>query len=141
MNINILLPNLPELPQGVEHCSKVSTATIIELNGNHWRKILTIIAKLVADDEEDWRIVRDHHVWERARIVFSTQALNDEQGWVMVVGKSFEGTFPIPDGADVIGEQHRVYHHQRWLWTPYLDYRQFPNQLIADVRRLLHRQD
>ena len=44
-----LLPNKPILPDDVDEVflAKPDSAVLIELNGNHWRKILTIIAKLI----------------------------------------------------------------------------------------------
>ncbi|RTE65998.1 hypothetical protein EH243_09965 [Amphritea opalescens] len=47
--------------------------TLCSLNGNHWRKILIILAKLQAPDQ-DWRTYRDQQLLQqREAICFGTQ--------------------------------------------------------------------
>lgn len=131
MSLTFLLPNRPDLPTGVSNYDVVSVAEIVELNGNHWRKILTIIAKLVTVDGEDWRIVRDQDLWRRVSLVFDPDESVD--GWLFIVGKQFYSDFPIPSEAETIGERHVAYIYQQRIWCPYLDYRQFPNALVDEL--------
>ncbi|MBM6550231.1 DUF6942 family protein [Marinomonas ostreistagni] len=136
--LQVLLPNKPVLPEGVNHHTEITVDRLIALNGNHWRKILTILAKLVADEQEDWRIVRDQHIWKRVHLVFAAHELQGLTGIKMVVGKTFLSAIPQPTVATPVGAgRHYAYSAQDWLWTPYLDYRQFPNQLIEEIRRFL----
>ncbi|MFD1383784.1 DUF6942 family protein [Rhodanobacter aciditrophus] len=141
MKLIFLLPNKPLLPQGVMNYREMDTKDLISLNGNHWRKILTIIAKLTTFPSEDWRIVRDNKLWDRAKLVFNAQHLASELNeseakigaWVFIVGKTFNDDFPIPENAKVLGEAHVAKAEGNLIWSPYLDYRQFPNDLIDEI--------
>lgn len=140
MLITFLLPNHPDLPDDVTHYEEMSTSALIAYNGNHWRKILTIIAKLVADAEEDWRIVRDKELWYRAKLVYSEELPVLNTSPLIIVGQTFRQQFPIANDAKVLGEgtRHQAYVADDRIWTPYLDYRQFPNSLIEELRQTLH---
>lgn len=129
--MTFLLPNRPTLPQGVSSYDAVPANVVIELNGNHWRKILTIIAKLVTVAEEDWRIVRDQSLWDRVKLIFDPDEASE--GWLVIVGKQFHDDFPIPAEAEAIGARHTAHIHQKRIWCPYLDYRQFPNVLVDEL--------
>lgn len=137
-----LLPNKPLLPPEAQSYDDLPPSQLIDLNGNHWRKILTIIAKLVTLGDEDWRIVRDQHLWDRARLVFSLNELpkdlSDKEDWLFVVGNSFRHQLTVPQDALEIGERHKAYLADNVVWSPYLDYRQFPNQLIDALRSHLY---
>lgn len=142
-----LLPNQPELPVECDDAFMAcpDVPLLIELNGNHWRKIFTIMAKLTVPPEQDWRIHRDKYLFERCAITFDKEALsllqsNDEpssleQRVIFVVGNSFRQDIPIKEGAVLIGEKQQAFFVDNQVWCPYLDYRQFPNALIADLRR------
>ena len=54
------LPNPPQYPQD---CTRTDVAALIAHNGNHWRKILTILAKLCVTDANDWDD-ENHTGWE-----------------------------------------------------------------------------
>lgn len=130
-----LLPNIPQLPLGKSHYSDCTYQELVDLNGNHWRKILTIIAKLCSKDNEDWRIVRDQSIWQRATLIFTAEELPLSDQWQVIVGKSFYKDLPIPAEAKPIESgQHRAFVDSKRIWTPYLDYRQFPNALIDALK-------
>ena len=130
-----LLPNLPCLPNQSEALEEgVSVSQLIELNGNHWRKILTIMAKLTTPNYSDWRQFRDNQLFSKVGLAFSFSQIERYKGLVFIVGKTFRDSTPIPDFADVYGESHLAYSAGSYVWTPYLDYRQFPNLLIESLR-------
>ena len=52
------LPTAPLIPDNWHYTQPDAVATLIALNGNHWRKIFTIMAKISAVGE-DWRGYRD----------------------------------------------------------------------------------
>ncbi|WP_418903736.1 DUF6942 family protein [Marinomonas ostreistagni] len=133
-----LLPNTPILPEHMDHYSNCSPKLLIDMNGNHWRKILTIIAKLLTAPGEDWRIVRDQYIWERARLCFSADELPLKGEYSVIVGKTFLEELPIPHDADqIVCGKHAVYISGSCIWSPYLDYRQFPNMLIEALKTRL----
>lgn len=135
-----LLPNKPKLPSGISHYFECSVDEVIALNGNHWRKILTIIAKLCAKPDEDWRIVRDQYIWQRCNLIFSYEDLAGLAGWLFIVGKTFSDVCPTPSNAKVLGnDKHFATRVQERFWVPYLDYRQFPNTLIDTIRDEIYR--
>lgn len=130
MKLIFLVPNQPVIPESASSYRDLSSCELIDLNGNHWRKILTIVAKLSASKEEDWRIVRDKALWDRVEFIFDVSTARASVGWLFIVGKSFEEAFPTPSQAILLGDKHVARAHKNIIWTPYLDYRQFPNDLI-----------
>ncbi|SBS31330.1 hypothetical protein MAQ5080_01928 [Marinomonas aquimarina] len=138
--MQFLLPNSPQLPVASNHYSDCSYEEIVNLNGNHWRKILIIIAKLCSKQDEDWRIVRDQSIWRRATLFFTVADLPLCDEWQVIVGKTFYNDLPIPATArEIKVGQHQAFIENKRIWTPYLDYRQFPNALIDALREELGR--
>ncbi|MEO9656392.1 DUF6942 family protein [Marinomonas sp.] len=143
LNYVFLLPNPPLLRDAPDHgwvdCPNV--AHLIEDNGNHWRKIVTIMAKLIATDELDWRRYRDAHLFDHCALVFSLDQLKqieNEEYTLFVVGNLFRAEIPVSKNAQKLGEKQIAYVNQdRTIWCPYLDYRQFPNALVAAIRSKL----
>lgn len=134
-----LLPNKPVLPKDNDFIlfGKVGVALLIELNGNHWRKILTIMAKLTAPHYDDWREFRDNDLLNKIGIAFTVEQLNDCQGTLFIVGNTFREVWLIPDSAQEIGDRHVASFSFSYIWCPYLDYRQFPNVLIETIRETI----
>tara|TARA_R110000764_G_scaffold181718_1_gene267687 strand:- start:765 stop:1244 length:480 start_codon:yes stop_codon:yes gene_type:complete len=134
-----LLPNKPILPDDVDHffLAKPDSAVLIELNGNHWRKILTIMAKLIVQNYPAWRECRDVNVFNQVGIAFSVDQLNDFKGVLFVVGNTFRDQLPASKSAQEVGVKHLAYVSYPYIWCPYLDYRQFPNILIETLREYI----
>lgn len=134
-----LLPNEPVL--SVQNNSvlsfQVSVDELIELNGNHWRKILTIMAKLTSPEYGDWREFRDKALLQKVGVAFSRDQLTNYKGVLFVVGNTFREAWPIPEMAQKIGDKHVAAFYLNRIWCPYLDYRQFPNILIEAVREAI----
>ena len=132
-----LLPNVPILPSAPldpSFLERPNVAILIELNGNHWRKILTIMAKLTAPDYHSWKTFRDDQLFDKVGMVFSCDQLDHYKGTVFIVGNTFRSAWPVDDRAQSMGYSHHAYVHFPYVWCPYLDYRQFPNVLIEALR-------
>jgi hypothetical protein len=131
-----LLPNAPILPAavGLSFLTRPSVSVLIELNGNHWRKILTIMSKLIVPRYDSWKIFRDVQLFDRVGVAFSVDQLDDYKGLVFIVGNTFRDVWPVADCAQTIGDSHQAFVHLPYVWCPYLDYRQFPNVLIEALR-------
>ena len=134
-----LLPNKPVLFKDGSAVlpDKASVALLIELNGNHWRKILTIMAKLLAPHYDGWREFRDDDLLNKVGIAFGVNQLEGYQGMLFIVGNTFRDVWPVPDSAKKIGEGHIASFSSSRVWCPYLDYRQFPNVLIERIRETI----
>ena len=139
----LYLDNRPLL----ERPGEVQVPELNAANGNHWRKKLTINAKLCTHD--NWRQYRDHELLSvDQQICFGDQRL--ETGRIHIFsGKSCWQRFGVT-GETLSQMQHsscgRVYYQfskQRGLclYTPYFDYRQFPNILIEQVKEILKETD
>jgi len=139
--IVLYLDNRPHL----ERAGDVQVSELIAANGNHWRKILTIYAKLCSGD--NWREYRDCELLNKdQQICFSEQIVESARIHIFS-GKSCWQRFGVT--ADALSKmQHsscsRVYFQystQRGLclYTPYFDYRQFPNILIEQVKEILNK--
>jgi hypothetical protein len=131
-----LLPNRPVLPSSVDSSvfKKPNVSSLIELNGNHWRKIFTIMAKLTAPTYDSWKVFRDTELLTKVGIAFSLDQLCDYKGIVFIVGNRFRDELPVADSAQEIGDVHASFVCLPYIWCPYLDYRQFPNALIEALR-------
>ena len=134
-----LLPNRPEFPPHLlkKDYPHVDVTTLIAINGNHWRKIFTIIAKLAAPELSTWRTFRDNDLLTRVGIAFSAHQIQNVNGVVFIVGKTFEDACPISEQARLIGEKQHARVDLPYVWCPYLDYRQFPNSLIDALREYI----
>lgn len=193
--IAFYLPTPPLLPEGWDAQQTNACAALIALNGNHWRKILTIMAKIcLPPGQDDWRHYRDHallqqremmligatafaphaqihiisgHMAAQALAIMPNNALHspntsqakalikavkhdnstmqplDPQGKLMQFTLSQFGALSNPSLKAT--ESHNDIDTQAdtsanlYLLTPYLDYRQYPNQLIEITRQQIHR--
>jgi hypothetical protein len=124
------------------HKEQVNVAQLILDNGNHWRKILTILAKLCS--VEDWRIYRDQQLLQSAEQICFTDEVNATAQLHFFAGKSCWQRFQMtPERLAVMSSSScgRVSYYQTstgvwFFYTPYFDYRQFPNVLIDELKLL-----
>ncbi|TYL47792.1 DUF6942 family protein [Marinomonas sp. IMCC 4694] len=135
-SVVFLLPNKPILPDHYDSrfLKAPDINQLIELNGNHWRKILTIMAKLLSPNDDTWREHRERHLWSRLGVCFSAKQVSGYKGLLFVVGHTFRQSYPVSGMAQIVGDKHVAYVNLPYVWCPYLDYRQFPNVLISALR-------
>lgn len=137
----VLYLEKPPLLPAVESSDNapVSCSELITLNGNNWRKILTIFAKLVVPQAELWRDYRDQQLLQqREAIAFSTTLVPAKVH--IIAGKaSWQRLGFAPKADEALDDQGRLFAIGNTLLTPYLDYRQFPNELVTQARHWLNR--
>ncbi|WP_102528406.1 hypothetical protein [Shewanella sp. 10N.286.51.B7] len=162
-DIAFYLPNPPTLPANIHYDNPHFIKQIIELNGNHWRKIVTIMAKIIAhsDSADAWRECREdlflpspqkltvklliNHTTlnpdAKVHIICGQQALEELQQHALSKAESLNN-FDINQAilhAKPIDEKQKIMAHKQVLITPYLDYRQFSNQQISVVRDYINK--
>jgi hypothetical protein len=125
-------------PPTVDAKKPLDYASLCKLNGNHWRKILIILAKLQCPNE-DWRSYRDHQLLQqREAIIFKDQLLPGTQLHIIAGKASWERLGLDPEQFLPLEESSRLLQQGNIILTPYPDYRQFPNHLIERLRPLIH---
>ena len=127
------LPTPPLLPADWQLNKPGSLDSLIALNGNNWRKILVIMAKLSAPDN-NWRGYMDKLLKGDEQIRFGADLLSPLAKEHYVCGQQSaiaQGLTPLSEPKTFRYQQEN--NCQIYL-LPYLDYRQCPNTLIADLR-------
>lgn len=128
----------PVLPKNYQQLpgAELSQALLLN-NNNNWRKILTLFAKLTAPSD-DWRGYLQKHLLAEQQISFSQELLETASKHIIAGKSNWQrfGAYFQEDSA--IHQRKRIYFSNNRLFTPYLDYRQFPNNLVADCRQLLY---
>lgn len=125
-------------PPIVDDRKPLDYATLCELNGNHWRKILIILAKLQCPDS-DWRSYRDQQLLQQSEaIVFGDQLIPGKQFHIIAGKASWERLRFDPEQFVPLEESSRLLQQGNIILTPYPDYRQFPNHLIEQLRPIIH---
>ena len=127
---------LPTPPKGNyvlnsdRHLDKPDITDIIEQDGNHWRKILTIMAKLSCTGQ-DWKTYRDHQLLQqREAIRFQLPDTFDKDVVYFICGGQMQVSLAQMPGLERLDDQGRIKVNHNLILCPYLDYRQYPNQLI-----------
>ena len=132
--IALYTANRPLLSSAMDRGGVLSVPELISLNGNHWRKILTIFAKLTSADD-DWRTYRDHGLLHNRESICFAAGLLESASFHVVAGKaSWEYLGMDMKEFQALDVQQRLWVKGNVMCTPYFDYRQFPNALI-DVAR------
>ncbi|WP_299593243.1 hypothetical protein [uncultured Microbulbifer sp.] len=133
---------LPHRPQGLDQLVNTPDAGLLmENNSNHWRKIVTLLAK-VASPDEDWRRFRDGALFQHTALCFA-EALVDRSTWHWIGGKENIQRFdldglnapPLPEAPDIA-----IDCKKRILLTPYPDYRQISNTKVSQIRAALDKE-
>ncbi|MFG0456506.1 DUF6942 family protein [Shewanella mangrovisoli] len=82
------LPNSPLMPEDWHWEQDNAIAELIALNGNHWRKIFTIMAKICAPCE-DWRDYRDNLLLKQQQmLLIGANALSPHANIHIVCGQA-----------------------------------------------------
>lgn len=153
-------PNPPLLPEDWHWSQDNAIAELIALNGNHWRKIFTIMAKICAPSE-DWRNYRDNLLLKQQQmLLIGANALSPHANIHIVCGQAAATALGIAADSHIATHalqtntqrlqlmqdsqarlqdvtamlQAQSTHSSCVLLTPYLDYRQYSNALIALTR-------
>jgi hypothetical protein len=149
------LPSAPIIPKNWLAINEQAIAQLIHANGNHWRKIMVIISKLVCKEFSDWRKVQPSLFQQNsaAHVPLAIVIVNDSFEKAddlaldpnimhIICGKNTFSRFTFEniklDQNLSLNEKQTIQYHHPIFLTPYLDYRQFPNALIALLRPLLH---
>lgn len=113
------------------------TARIIADNGNHWRKILTIMAKLTST-KNDWRQYRDDILLSRNESISFNHVLSANANIHIICGKQTwaEMNLDITTFQQLNGD-YPTYQSDNVILCPYLDYRQFPNVLVEQLKPII----
>lgn len=152
------LPNPPLMPEYWHWEQDNAIAELIALNGNHWRKIFTIMAKICAPNE-DWRNYRDNLLLKKHQmLLIGASALSPHANIHIVCGQAAATALGIAADSKINTNEQRTTELQLMqdsqaklqdvtaisqaqspnsncvLLTPYLDYRQYSNALIALTR-------
>ncbi|MCT8866907.1 MULTISPECIES: DUF6942 family protein [Shewanella] len=153
------LPNPPLMPEYWHWEQDNAIAELIALNGNHWRKIFTIMAKIYAPSE-DWRHYRDNLLLKKHQmLLIGASALSPHASIHIVCGQAAAKPLglstelfntplsnrqtayqplmhasqgKLQDVTEIM--QTSSVQKKQVLLTPYLDYRQYSNALIALTR-------
>lgn len=131
---------LPHRPKGLARLVDDPTAqALTEANSNHWRKIMTLLAKVACPVADEWRQFRDNALFRQTALCFAP-ALTDTSGWHWIGGQDNFRRFaalehqarPLVDSPEI-----RLDPERRLLLTPYPDYRQLSNARVNQVRSAL----
>ncbi|WP_394205652.1 DUF6942 family protein [Shewanella waksmanii] len=122
------LPTAPTLCASWHYRNDDAIDKIVADNGNHWRKILVIMAKLMSPDD-DWRQYMASELLKRHEaIVIDAQALSANAHRHIVCGQKMWQQLQLANDNPAKVAESRI------IQLPYLDYRQCPNTLIQATR-------
>ncbi|KUJ83691.1 hypothetical protein AWR36_007605 [Microbulbifer flavimaris] len=131
---------LPHRPNALAELIKSpGSRELMDANSNHWRKIVTLLAKVASPNADDWRRFRDEDLFAHTALCFAP-ALTAGDSWHWIGGQQNLKRFnhlshnaqPLPDCACV-----HVDAEKRLLLTPYPDYRQLSNAVVNHIRTFL----
>ncbi|MCP8690382.1 hypothetical protein MRS74_22680 [Marinobacterium sp. OS208] len=132
----LYLPNPPLLPASEQGEQGLDIPGLIQHNGNHWRKIFSILAKLCTQTDQRWQDYRDIELLHRHEVICFADSLMPDADWHLVAGKaSWQRLGLDPLNFKPLDDEGRVLVRDDVLLTPYPDYRQFPNRTVEQVRR------
>lgn len=131
---------LPHRPNGLAQLVDSPTArALTAANSNHWRKIVTLLAKLASPVADDWRTFRDDGLFRHTALCFAP-TLTDGPGWHWIGGQdNLERFATLTHQAQPwVGHPDiRIDPGRRLLLTPYPDYRQISNARVNQIRSAL----
>ncbi|WOT03898.1 DUF6942 family protein [Shewanella youngdeokensis] len=140
---SIYLPTSPIKGDQWHYNNIDAVQSLIDLNGNHWRKILTIAAKLSVTGQ-NWRQYRDANLLKQHEaIITAAVSLQPNSTTHIICGHESALALGLQwNSANykplIAGDNKLLKHHQLPIYLcPYLDYRQFPNHHINIVRQAL----
>ncbi|MFS1438244.1 DUF6942 family protein [Shewanella sp. 10N.286.48.A6] len=152
--ITFYLPTPPKVSKAWHWQNTNAIEQIINDNGNHWRKIFTIMAKIAVSDKapDTWRDCRNQLFnpqaaddlkrvnFSQCNIIINATKLSVNSHIHIICGQAAFANISdqsFISALTAIDESQKIMAHEQILITPYLDYRQFPNVLIEQLRRYL----
>ena len=138
--ITLYLPHRPNRFAGQD--ADPDAVALMAANSNHWRKIVTLLAKVACPIAADWRCFRDESLLRATALNFAPE-LSGGSGWHWIGGKENLQRFdrlhhrasPLSGEPEIAMDVQR-----RLLLTPYPDYRQLSNAMVMQVRAALEDQ-
>lgn len=131
---------LPHRPNGLAQLVDAPDArALVAANSNHWRKIVTLLAKIACPDADGWRRFRDEALFQHTALCFAP-ALVNTGSWHWIGGRDNLQRFPaLQHAARPLDDSPGVSidPDRRLLLTPYPDYRQLSNALVSRIRLAL----
>ena len=132
--VMMYLDNQPILTASMFSHSGLDVPLLIEQNGNHWRKIMSIYAKLMYQ-HGSWQAYRDTELLTDKESLSFESHLNSKAIVHLVCGKAAQARLGLDLSAfDMLLGSDRLFAKGNILCTPYPDYRQFPNREIEIAR-------
>ncbi|AOS95987.1 hypothetical protein AUP74_00517 [Microbulbifer aggregans] len=131
---------LPHRPNNLADLVEApSSQALIAANSNHWRKIVTLLAKVASPVADDWRTFRDESLFQQTALYFAP-GLTNTADWHWIGGKDNlqrfgnldDGAHPLVDCPSVCIDPDK-----KLLLTPYPDYRQLSNDVVNHIRTAL----
>lgn len=136
-----ILPTPPKGDYMIDSHGRLEAPTIADIitqDGNHWRKILTIMAKL-SDTATDWRDYRDSELLQQDEcILFKLPDSFDDDKTYFLCGGQIQAGLTNKENFINLDEKALIRVKANLILCPYPDYRQFPNYLIALNLAYLH---
>ncbi|WP_220718640.1 DUF6942 family protein [Agarivorans litoreus] len=133
--LNTQIPSLPKNHQALKG-AELSHA-ILENNNNNWRKVLTIFAKLCAPND-DWRDYLKKELLQVQQINFDNKLVESAQTHLIAGKANWQLFEALKANIDASNQKKWIFFAPNILFTPYPDYRQFPNSMINECRVKLH---
>ncbi|MGS0683120.1 DUF6942 family protein [Shewanella sp. 125m-7] len=133
------LPTPPALDSHWHYASIDAIQRLIDSNGNHWRKILTIMAKISVGDN-NWKHYRDDQLLKQNEsICIGATKLMPDAKLHIVCGQQSAQSLQLSEQQCSLLTPYISKHLTQALYVcPYLDYRQFPNLQIDQLRSRLN---
>ncbi|WP_428619309.1 DUF6942 family protein [Shewanella sp.] len=130
------LPNPPALPPDWQCEQPGSLDSLIALNGNHWRKILVIMAKICAPGPQ-WRPYLNLLLKHNEQIRFGAAQLSPYASEHFICGQQSAIALGLQPLTQPQQFSHQSLTAGQVYCLPHLDYRQCPNALIESLRQQL----
>ncbi|MCL1076470.1 DUF6942 family protein [Shewanella dokdonensis] len=134
----IYLPHSPIIPDHWSWQQSDAVETLISANSNHWRKIMVIAAKIFSPDE-DWRHFLYSDLLWKLCLCTEPSAQQPVDGIQLISGKAASDMLNVSTLKAtplLLEPKLQQLNAKTWL-VPYLDYRQFPDRMIALLRQAI----
>lgn len=152
-SLAVCLANRPPLDEyqtlrGMRAMGPGEIAHIATATGNHWRKIFNVYAKLAfkldSEGYGSWQALRDQSLLQPGSpygLLFTAPPVasipSDSKCIYIVAGKQYAQSLGLAEAAVWIDQHFAVNHHQRYILSPYFDYRALSDARIDRLVALM----